>query len=55
MTTEPDAVEVEGTFGDLVQPLCSNHSELQQVAQRCIQLGFEYLQGQRLHNLADQP
>lgn len=55
MTTEPDVFEVEGTSGDLVQSLCSNQSELQQVAQRCVQLGFEYLHGQRLHNLGGQP
>ena len=36
-------------------PLQLKHGHLELVAQVCIQLGFAYLQGWRLHNLSGQP
>lgn len=47
---------LEGTSGDhLVQPLCSETDQLQQVTQDCVLLGFCYLKGWRLYSLLGNP
>lgn len=53
-TTE--SLRLEGASGDrLVPPCCSQQAQLQQVAQGCSHVGFEYLQAWRLCNLSGQP
>lgn len=43
-------------FWRMSSPLqCSNQGQLEQFAQHHVQLGFEYLQVQKFHNLSGQP
>ena len=47
---------LEGTSVDhLLQPPLPRQGHLKQVAQDHVQVGFEYLQRRRLHNLSGQP
>lgn len=47
-----EQVNLEGISGDhQVQSACSKKGYLEEIAQGLAQLGFEYLQGQRLHIL----
>lgn len=47
-----EQVNLEGISGDHhVQSACSKKGYLEEIAQGLAQLGFEYLQGQRLHIL----
>lgn len=41
--------------GHLVQHPCSNRATYKQVVRDCVQMAFEYLQGQRLLNLSGEP
>ena len=51
-----ELLRLEGASGDHpVPPRCSQQAQLQQVAQGCSHLGFEYLQGWRLRSLSGQP
>ena len=46
-------LRLDRSSGDhLVQLLCSEQGHMQHSAQDCVQSGFEYLQGWRLHNLS---
>lgn len=48
-------MRLEGTSRDsLVQPTCSEQSQLNQAVQHQVQLGFEYLHAGRLHDLSGQ-
>lgn len=51
-----ESFKLESTSADcLVQPSCSEQGQLQQVAQGCVQLGFEHLQRPRLLSLSGKP
>lgn len=45
--------ELEGTSGDHLSPIsCLKQGQLETVFQACVQLGFNYFQGWRLHKLS---
>ena len=53
LITEPQGLG--GTSGDDLVQSPAKAGSLEQVSQECIQVGFEYLQRRRLHNLSGQP
>lgn len=48
-----ESLRLEGTLEDFSPSCCPEHSQVHQVAQDCVQLGFKYFQ--RLHKLSRQP